>query len=627
MKKQNKVRNIIISLVLVIAIVIGIFFTINKQISAKAKVYPLADLAYEGMVWENQESMPAELFSSGVQDVYISDTQEIKEILVKEGQEVKKGDLLLAYDSTLTDLSLKRLESQINRAEYDLEKAKEHHAKVSKYYPGMPIPDSDFSGGYSAGYYSDIGTVFSDYEDNSDEPNTTPSTASSTIPSSEPLASESQASNQTPSSSENPTARDNSTVSDNPTTSENPTASESTVTGTDPTASAKPTTNPTDEPSTSTSPPTSSPDNSQPTKPQKAPSNFPYSGNGKLNDPFNISLEKNLKLDENLFEDLFAEAEKQAAAASQGQPISLKEVYMLLSSPENNGFLVKVSRSTEPDFALEIIIPEVEVEEPGGQIIDFPPIYEPIPLTTMTITEVKQAQAEAAEDLRNKEIALRELTYSLKEQKEEFNNKQVLANMDGVVSLPNDLETAKAEKLPFIKVSGSSSYLIRSRVSEYKLDEYPAGREVLVMDYETGMTHSAVVKEIDLTRTDNSYYSSSSPQVSYYPMFLEVDASADLKPYSYFELLTEEAQVMDMNYILPPMFVQQHEGKNYILIDQDGELVRHEVRVIRRNDYEVEVAREDIDMDMLIAFPPSKYALPGKMTVPADVQEVFGGYY
>ena len=131
----------------------------------------------------------------------------------------------------------------------------------------------------------------------------------------------------------------------------------------------------------STSTPTSSDNNGQATKPQ-APSKFPYSGNGKLDDPFNISLKKNLKLDENI-RGLICRSRKQVATASQ---VSLyHKVYMLLSSRK---IMASWSKSVAQLICFKYYS-RSRSRRTRWSNNRFPPIYEPIPLATMTIAEVK----------------------------------------------------------------------------------------------------------------------------------------------------------------------------------------------------------------------------------------------
>ena len=68
-----------------------------------------------------------------VQSVYLSNTQEVTKIHVKEGQRVSVGDELITFDTTLTDLELERKDIAVRQLELDLEKAKTERRNIDCY--------------------------------------------------------------------------------------------------------------------------------------------------------------------------------------------------------------------------------------------------------------------------------------------------------------------------------------------------------------------------------------------------------------------------------------------------------------------------------------------------------------
>ena len=78
-----------------------------------------------------------------VQSVYLSNTQEVTKIHVKEGQRVSVGDELITFDTTLTDLALERKDIAVRQLEYELEKAKQHRHDIECFHlydPNKPTP-------------------------------------------------------------------------------------------------------------------------------------------------------------------------------------------------------------------------------------------------------------------------------------------------------------------------------------------------------------------------------------------------------------------------------------------------------------------------------------------------------
>ena len=74
-----------------------------------------------------------------IQSVYVSQTQIVQEIYVKEGDQVKVGDPLVSFDTTLTDIELQRQEIKVGQLELELEAALKEQKKVNAYRVGSPV--------------------------------------------------------------------------------------------------------------------------------------------------------------------------------------------------------------------------------------------------------------------------------------------------------------------------------------------------------------------------------------------------------------------------------------------------------------------------------------------------------
>ena len=75
-----------------------------------------------------------------IQTVFLSSTQTVSEVLVKEGDTVKKGDVLMRFDTTLNDLSLERKRLEVEKLKVDLQNAYDRLAEINNMKP-MVIPD------------------------------------------------------------------------------------------------------------------------------------------------------------------------------------------------------------------------------------------------------------------------------------------------------------------------------------------------------------------------------------------------------------------------------------------------------------------------------------------------------
>ena len=105
------------------------------------KVYPFS---YVGMTeyWGNSRESYGSVTTDRIQTVYLSNTQTVSEILVKKDQQVKKGDLLMRFDTTLSQLEVERKELEIQKNQMDLEEAQKELQRISWMVPMGTPPQS-----------------------------------------------------------------------------------------------------------------------------------------------------------------------------------------------------------------------------------------------------------------------------------------------------------------------------------------------------------------------------------------------------------------------------------------------------------------------------------------------------
>ena len=151
-KAKNKLKWLWIVLaivVLAVAVGAGVYF-LPKLNAESVYVYSF----YEGLAgmadyYDYSTESSGMITTDKVQPVYISETQTVKEILVYEGQEVKKGDVLFTYDTTLSDISLQRKALSVEQTKLDLQTAKRELAIINSYVPisyapvETPEPDEE----------------------------------------------------------------------------------------------------------------------------------------------------------------------------------------------------------------------------------------------------------------------------------------------------------------------------------------------------------------------------------------------------------------------------------------------------------------------------------------------------
>ena len=140
-----------------IAIAIGVVVTLGviggaiwgyKVYQANNREVYVQPVAYINWgFWGDTETSYGMVTNDSSQEIYISDARTIKEIFVKQGDEIKVGDPLIAYDTAETSRSIERKKLEINTNENNL--IKEQY-RLSSLWASMPSFSSGEEGADAA---------------------------------------------------------------------------------------------------------------------------------------------------------------------------------------------------------------------------------------------------------------------------------------------------------------------------------------------------------------------------------------------------------------------------------------------------------------------------------------------
>ena len=142
MKKKAK-RTVIILLV-VAALAVGLVFggrAIIEATATRVPVYRVGDVRGFGG-YGSEQSYEGTVNGDVIQEVYLDDTDIVKEINVSEGEEVEKGQILMTYDPTEAAAGLE--EEKLNQEEIEL-RIKVANMNLETLSKITPMPDEPFS--------------------------------------------------------------------------------------------------------------------------------------------------------------------------------------------------------------------------------------------------------------------------------------------------------------------------------------------------------------------------------------------------------------------------------------------------------------------------------------------------
>ena len=136
-KKSRNIIIIVVAVLLVLGAGAGIIAAVKFGGGDPVNVYSMWNIAMDGY-WGDVSETEGLVRTDNMQSVYISGTQQIVEVLVEEGQEVKKGDALVMFDTTLSDIELERQRLTVEKTELMLEQAKKDLKVINGYVPYVP---------------------------------------------------------------------------------------------------------------------------------------------------------------------------------------------------------------------------------------------------------------------------------------------------------------------------------------------------------------------------------------------------------------------------------------------------------------------------------------------------------
>lgn len=136
-----KKRNVIVAVLLAVAVAggsIGGYYGFRSMNRPVTMVYAVNELS--SGYWGDNMTLDGMITSDASQNVYLSTEQKVKEVLAKEGDTVKEGDVLMTYDTTAKELELETMELDQKQNELKLDQAKKQLKQLKKTKPVSEDP-------------------------------------------------------------------------------------------------------------------------------------------------------------------------------------------------------------------------------------------------------------------------------------------------------------------------------------------------------------------------------------------------------------------------------------------------------------------------------------------------------
>ncbi len=644
-------KKIIIPIVIV-ALLVGAFFGAKRFRTANTTVdvVPVSYLNWGYM--EDSMSIDGVVYDEDSQSIYPDATQIISEIYVKEGQEVKKGDKLLAYDMASQELTLQIRRVAVEKAENNLYTAQ---AELNALYNTTPVPDyvtpiipdpetptdpeepeepeikkpehkkvkdawnyldDDNINDY---YLSPIVTVINNHN-GSDMGVSGEITRETSGSEADPSGTESggnggdtagegsgssDASGSTGSDSGS-NAGDANTSGDNDSNNDNNNNNNNNNDNND-----------------------GSDDNNDNTDggedvveiddiiepPEDGSINNPYrymvTEDGVVYGSFLNALRKK--------EDRYAVIEIREGNTKDGDLLaSMTLSTKKIKEQDDDAYWYVILRADGDDpFATLIANANIKEEDTSGEgtSYDYGTDYfnteQPIQYTA---EELARAIQDKQRDIKNLDLNLRRVKLDLKVLEEQMEDGVVTAKRDGVVTTVHDIDNPPQDGSPFLKVDAGSGVVVQGTISELLLEKISLGQEITAMDWESGGSYVGEITSIDDYPADQSYYYGGNQNSSYYGFLAYFNDAENLDAGHWLQMsLDANAQKENALYI-PNAYIRSDAQGKYMMKDDGGILTKQYVKCGKgQYGYVTEILEGITDADY-IAFPYGDGAKEGAKT-------------
>ena len=606
MKKQNKKKTIITvtAVVLVVVIGLGVWFGVSRGRSEPVKVFAFN---YVGMTeyWGDSQESYGPVSTDKIQTVFLSSTQTVTEMKVAQGDMVKKGDVLMTFDTSLSDLQLERKRLEVEKLKLDQETARKRLREIQNMTP-MSAVDVDDSGDYGDEGDPNAGdkltgsyqlSTNSDYDGSMAEKalicwlNTAAAVDNGILEAARQKAEEYQNKNYVPDPTEEPTVE---------------TTEETTETTTETTES------PSEKPSETPNPPENPGEGSSGGNPGEGSSG----GNPGGEDGENSSASAAENPDEKpaiTVSDYYMVFKVTEGNMSLGNRLTWQGLHIYR---QGGGFVFKFfDASVVPDHS--IITDDPDNTDPTDPDM-------PDPGSGYTAAQLAQMRSEQEKKIKELgfKIKVAEADYKIKQT--EMSDGNIYADFDGKVVSVLTEEEAKTKSQPVLKVSGGGGYYVTGTISELERDKLELGSEVTISDWRNGTSCTGTVQSIgDFPSTSNYYSSNNNPNASFYPFTVLVDEDANLVPGYYVDMEYSLSDSTDGIYLSNP-FLRTEQGASFVYVQgENGKLERRNVVTGKSVWGSYTQILSGITMDDLIAFPYGKNVKPGVPTEQGDYSTLY----
>ena len=242
-----------------------------------------------------------------------------------------------------------------------------------------------------------------------------------------------------------------------------------------------------------------------------------------------------------------------------------------------------------------------------------------------TAAEIKAMKAEKDAEIAEKKFDIKVAKAELAIMKKEADSGEVVARFEGVVESVLTPEEAREINAPLIKVTGGGGYYVEGAVSELDLATIQVGQTVDVTSWDNYMTYQGTIVEIgQYPSQQDNYYGPAN--VSHYPYKVFIDETADLQEGYYVSMVYQRQDTPDQGTMyLENAFIRTENGESFVLVrNEEGILEKRIVELGDTSGGSMSQVLSGLSETDWIAFPYGKEAVEGAPAVEGTWDNLYG---
>ena len=248
--------------------------------------------------------------------------------------------------------------------------------------------------------------------------------------------------------------------------------------------------------------------------------------------------------------------------------------------------------------------------------------------SSMTQLEINKAILEKAQAVKEQEVNLKVAKLKLDKKLAELGDGNVYAEFDGTVKAVRDPDAAYNNSEAVVELSGGGGYYVTGTLSEMDLGSVKVGDSVSISSWMTGAACEGTIVSIDDYPTSNgSNWGDGKRNVSYYPFKVFVTEDANLQPNDYVDIQYQKVSAQQQagsSLYLQSMFIREDNGKSYVMArGEDGRLEQRWVQTGRDLWGSYTQIRGGLTIDDYVAFPYGRDVVEGAHTQEATTDQLY----